>query len=412
MKKFYSLLLTVICGLLFVATACAYEGKIIDAKTKDPIAGAVVTLNDVFVRTGKDGTFKVQATGETLKVRAPGYAKQELTTATLKDPIEIALTPFKVKALYLSSYGVASHSIRNAALKTMRTNKMNAFVIDVKGDQGFIPFKTDIALAKTIGAQKRILLKDPAALIAKLKQQNIYLIARIVVFKDDLLAQAKPALAVKKGGSAFRDREKLRWVDPFQQEAWNYNIAIAKAAAELGFDEIQFDYVRFPDTKGLKFSQPSTIETRTKAITGFLTAAQKALAPYNVMLAADIFGYVPWNENDTFIGQDINKVTNSVDIVSLMLYPSGFQFGIPKYRNPVKHSYEIVHLSLKRAQERTKVSAARFRPWLQAFHDYAFHSGAFANDRLHMQVKATEDFGSSGYMFWNPRNVYAQGKFD
>lgn len=415
MKKFYIALvlsLTLLNGLLLTATAYAYDGKIIDSRTNAPISGAVVTVNSEAVRTAKDGTFHLEGTGDTLMIRAPGYAKQRLATSSLGNTAEIALKPFKVKALYLSSYGVASKSLRESALQTMRTNNMNALVIDFKGDRSFIPFKVNIPLATEIGAQNTILVKDPAALITALKQQNIYLIARIVVFKDDLLAGAKPGWTVKRGGAEFRDRERLRWLDPFQQGVWEYNIAIAKAAAEMGFDEVQFDYVRFPDTKGVTFSQPSNMATRTHAISSFLSKAHQELAPYNVMVAADIFGYVPWNSDDTGIGQDIKKVVNSVDVVSLMLYPSGFQFGIPKYSNPIQHPYEIVRQSLQRAQERTGVSGERFRPWLQAFRDYAFHGGDFLESRMHMQVEAANDAGSSGYMFWNPRNVYAKGEFE
>jgi hypothetical protein len=406
--KLHILLMTLLSGLLVASIAEAYDGKIIDAKTKAPIAGAVVTVNNEFVRTKADGTFHLEGTGDVLKVRAPGYKKQEVATSTT----EIALTPFKVKALYLSSYGIASSTLRNGALETLKKNNMNALVIDMKGDRSFIPFKVNIPLAQEIGAQDHIFIKEPAAFIAGLKEKNIYLIARIVVFKDDLLAEANPGWVVRKNGGVFRDKENLRWLDPFKQEVWAYNIAIAKAAAELGFDEVQFDYVRFPDTKGIQFSKPSNKTTRTEAITGFLNTAYKALAPYNVMVAADIFGYVPWNTDDTGIGQDINKVTNSVDVVSLMLYPSGFQFGIPKYVNPIQHPYEIVHLSLKRAQERTNMSARHFRPWLQAFRDYAFHGGDFSAERMRTQAKAADDAGSSGYMFWNPRNVYAQAEFD
>lgn len=397
--------------LLLTITAQAYDGKVVDAQTKAPIAGALVTLNDDVVRTGADGKFHLPGTGKTLKLRAAGYAKLEVATATLDGHTNIALTPFNVKALYLTGYGLASHSIRNNAIETIKRNNMNALVIDMKGDRGFIPFKVNIPMATKIGAQNLILIKDAPALIASLKQQHLYLIARIVVFKDDLLAKANPQWMVRKFGVPFLDREKLHWVDPFQQEAWNYNIAIAKAAAELGFDEIQFDYVRFPDSKGVVFSKPSNMETRTQAITGFLTAAHKALAPYNVMVSADIFGYAAWNTNDTYIGQDITKVANAVDVVSLMLYPSGFHLGIPNYRNPVKNPYEVIYLSLKRAQTRTKLSALHFRPWLQAFRDYAFHGGNFAEDRMRIQIKAANDLGASGYMFWNPRNVYPGAKF-
>jgi hypothetical protein len=393
--------------------AKGYDGKVVDAQTKAPIAGALVTLGDQQVRADKDGAFHLAGAGETLKLRYPGYARRELATSELSTPpADIALTPFTVKALYLSSYGLASKQIREAAKEAIKLNNMNALVIDVKGDRGFIPFKVDIPLAEEVGAQKTILFKDIKAVVASLKEQGLYLIARIVVFKDDPLAAARPQWAVKgKGGGVFRDRERLRWIDPFHQEAWDYNIAIAKAAAAVGFDEVQFDYVRFPDNRKVGFAKPANQDSRTEAITGFLKAAHQALAPYNVMVAADIFGYVMWNLDDTGIGQKVDATLEAVDVVCPMLYPSGYQFGIPNYKNPVQHSYEIVYLSMKRAQERTGASPLRFRPWLQAFRDYAFRGGDFTEERMRIQIKASDKFGASGWMFWNPRNVYPTGKF-
>jgi hypothetical protein len=390
-----------------------YDGKIVDAQTKAPIAGALVTLGDQQVQANQDGVFHLEGAGETLKLRAPGYARRELATSELGHPPgEIALTPFMVKALYLSSYGLASKNIREAAKEAIKLNNMNALVIDVKGDRGFVCFKVDIPLAEEAGAQKTILFKDMKAVVASLKEQGLYLIARIVVFKDDPLAAARPQWAVKtKGGGVFRDRERLRWIDPFQQGAWDYNIAIAKASAEAGFDEIQFDYVRFPDNRKVGFSKPTNQDSRTEAIAGFLKAAHRALAPYNVMVAADIFGYVMWNLDDTGIGQKVDAALNAVDVVCPMLYPSGYQFGIPKYKNPVQNTYEIVYLSLKRAQERTNANPLRFRPWLQAFRDYAFRGGDFKEEKMRIQIKAADKFGASGWMFWNPRNVYPTGKF-
>lgn len=396
-----------------VGATKGYDGKVVDAQTKAPIAGALVTLGDQQVRADKDGAFHLEGTGETLKLRAPGYARRELAISELTAPqAEVALTPFKVKALYFSSYGIVTKKLRSAALEAIEANNLNALIIDVKGDQGFIPFKVDIPLAEETGAQKTILIKDLPAFMASLKEKGLYLIARIVVFKDDPLAAAKPQWAVKtKGGGVFRDRERLRWVDPFRQEVWDYNIAIAKAAAAAGFDEVQFDYVRFPDNRKVGFSRPTNQDSRTEAITGFLKAAHQALVPYNVMVAADIFGYVLWNLDDTGIGQKTDAALDAVDVVSPMLYPSGYQFGIPNYKNPVQHPYEIVFLSLKRAQERTGASPLRFRPWLQAFRDYAFRGGDFQEERMRIQIKAADTFGSSGWMFWNPRNVYPTGKF-
>jgi hypothetical protein len=393
------------------AEVLAVTGRVLDAKTQAPIARAFVAVGEQGVWTDQEGRFQLDAAGETLKVKAPGYQRREVPLAGQAEA-EITLEPFQVKALYLTVYGVAVPRIREAAIAAVERNNMNALVIDIKGDRSFIPFPVDIPLAKEVGAQNTILVKDMRAMVAALKEKNLYLIARIVVFKDNLLATAKPEWSVRtKGGAFFKDRERLRWIDPFRREAWDYNIALAKIAAELGFDEVQFDYVRFPDNRGTGYSQPADENSRTATITAFLETAYKALIPYNIMVGADIFGYVCWNTNDTDIGQKIAPIVNAVDVVCPMVYPSGYTWGIPNYRNPVKHPYEIVYLSLKRAQERTGVSPLRFRPWLQAFRDYAYGGGDFTEERMRIQIKASQDFGASGFMFWNPRNIYPTGIF-
>ena len=234
------------------------------------------------------------------------------------------------------------------------------------------------------------------------------MVARIVVFKDDRLATAKPDLAVKRNsGAIFKDQEGSGWTDPFNKEAWSYNIAIAVEAATLGFDEIQFDYLRFPDASGLVFARPNTMDNRIEAITGFLREARKQLTSYNVFLAADIFGYVMWNLDDTHIGQRLEELSSVVDYISPMLYPSCFQFGIPGYPVPVAHPYEIVLRSLQNARERTGIAPIRFRPWLQAFRDYAFDRRTFGGTEIKAQIAAAEDFGTDGWMLWNPHNIYS-----
>jgi hypothetical protein len=126
-----------------------------------------------------------------------------------------------------------------------------------------------------------------------------------------------------------------------------------------------------------------------------------------VFLSADVFGYVCWNLNDTMIGQRLEDLAPLLDYVSPMLYPSSFQFGIPGYRFPVAHPYEIVYLSLERAQQRTGLPSTRFRPWLQAFTDYAFDRRAFGEAEIRAQITAADRFGSHGWMLWNPHNVYS-----
>ena len=390
-------------------------GRVIDNITFQPIKGALVTLNDGVMETDEKGMFKIKSSGEKVAVRAYGYLRTEQTVTSTPllispfytSPITIKLVPFKPKALYLSFYGAGSKVIRDSALRLIENTELNALVIDVKGDKGMIPYKSSVPLASQIGAQKIITVKDIKGLIKSFKDRGIYTIARIVVFKDNLLAEARPDLAIRTaGGQIWRDREKLSWVNPSKKEVWDYNISIAVEAAQNGFDEIQFDYVRFPDTKGLVFSMENTEVNRVNAISGFLMEAKKRLAPYNTFLAADIFGYVSWNLNDTFIGQKLENLVPILDYLSPMLYPSGFQFGIPGYRIPVSHPYEIIYLTLKRAQERTHIQSTRFRPWIQAFRDYSFDRRQFTGKEIRDQIDAAEKFGSHGWMLWNPRNIY------
>lgn len=380
------------------------SGKVIDHFSGKPVEGAAVTIGKTLQHTDAQGQFfKSNGDGRVL-VRAHGYLRAEQTYVHHQ---EIKLVPFSPRALYLSFYGIGDRSLRNAALNLIRDTELNALVIDIKGDKGMIPFPTSIPLAQEVGAQKLIIIKDMKGMVQSLKENGIYTIARIVTFKDPLLSAKRPDWAVKNAtGEIWYDREKLTWVDPFVKEAWDYYIRVAIEAAQCGFDEIQFDYVRFPDSMKVRFSQPNTAENRVRAITGFLMEAKNRLAPYNVFLAADIFGYVHWNYNDTDIGQKLENLSPHLDYLSPMLYPSGFQFGIPGYRNPVAHPHEIVYLTLKKAQERTQLPSVRFRPWLQAFRDYAFDRRHFTAKEIKEQITAVEKFGSNGWMLWNPRNVY------
>jgi hypothetical protein len=396
------------------ADGATYHGRVVDAVSKSPIAGAFVTYRDTVVQSDETGAFQISGEGVRIGFRAYGYLRKWIDESQWHEPVhEIALDPFTPKALYLSFYGIGSGRLRQSALNLIEATELNALVIDVKGDRGFIAFPSAIPLAAEIGAQKTITIKDMQELTTTLRHKGIYTIARIVVFKDNPLALAHPDLAVKtRGGAVWRDRERLAWTDPFKQEVHDYNIAVAVEAAKGGFDEIQFDYVRFPDARGLTFAQPNTRQNRVAAVAKFLHDAKIALRPYNVFLAADIFGYVCWNLDDTDIGQKLEELSADLDFTSPMLYPSGYHLGIPGYRNPVAHPYEIVYLSLKRAKQRTGLPATRFRPWLQAFRDYAFDRRPFTEREIRAQIKAAEDFGSNGWMLWNAGNVYsADGLF-
>ena len=396
------------CSWLAARPAAAGMVQVFDAKSNEPLSGATVTVGEATWLTGMDGVAVIPVETGKVGLRAPGYLRGEIELSG--DPeteVEARLTPFTPKALYLSMYGIGSSVLRKRALALAEQTEINALVIDIKSDLGEMPFRSATPAAWDIAPQKVYTVRDMPAIIKDLKERGIYTIARIVVFKDLPLVTAKPKLAVRKqDGSLYRDREKLLWVDPTNKEVWDYNITIAEEAAQLGFDEIQFDYVRFPDAPRVVFAKANTQENRIAAIAGFLAEARKRLTPYNVYLAADLFGYACWNTNDTDIGQRLEEVAPHIDYLCPMLYPSGFQFGIPGYRNPVAAPYEIVNLSIEHAKTRAGLAGVRFRPWLQAFRDYAFGRKVFGGPEQRRQIEAAENSGTNGWMLWNPRNAY------
>ena len=380
-------------------------GTVIDGVTGKPIAGAVITAGNSTMQTDAQGQFRAPDGTAAVQVRAVGYARASLPQDA--DLQAIKLTPLQPKGLYLTVYGIGAPFLRDPALDVMAKSRLNALVIDIKGDRGLIPYPSAVPLAGKIGALKVRTVPDLKEMVASLKAKGIYLIGRIVTFKDDLLATSHPQWAVKLGGGIWKDREGLAWLDPYQREAWDYPLSIAEEAAAAGFDEIQFDYIRFPDAVGLAFSRPTDEASRVSTIVDFLKEAKRRLTPYNVFLAMDSFGYVCWNENDTGIGQRIENIATVAEVVSPMLYPSGFQFGIPGYRNPIQAPYEIVFKSLEECKRRTAGTPLHYRPWLQAFTDYAFGGKAFGADEIGKQTKAARDASTDGWMLWNPRNVYS-----
>ena len=406
-------LVMLLCGIWIgvPGSGRAANGRVLDAATGKGIADAIVTVGSREHRTDSNGHFTVDAPpSATIRARAAGYLRTDANVGAAGN--EIRLAPFRPKALYLTVYGIGSAALRNAALALADTTEVNALVIDVKGDRGIVPYRSAIPLAAAIGAQRIVTIPDLPQLVARLKQRGIYAIARIVLFKDDPLASSRPDLALRRtNGAIYRDREGLAWADPYSREVWTYNIGIAVEAARAGFDEVQFDYARLPDATGIVYSRPWTETNREAAVEGFLAEARKALAPYNVFLAVDIFGYVCWNTNDTRIGQKLEHLADIVDYLSPMLYPSGFQYGIPGYRQPVDHPDQIVRLSLEQARKRTCLPAVHFRPWLQAFRDYAFGGRPFTAETIRKQIDAAEAFGADGWMIWNPQNRYPAAAF-
>jgi hypothetical protein len=388
------------------------EGRVVDAESGRPIARATLVNAGKAYFSDDHGQFSIPVANgkEPLLVKAPGYRQTSLRIPDSGECL-VKLAPFNARGLYLTHYGIGSKLLRNRVLELIAERGLNTLVIDVKGDRGYLSYKYDLPLAREIGALRIPTIKDIGALVRDLHSRKIYVVGRIVAFKDNLLANAHPEWAIMdtRTGKPWIDNEKLAWVDPFHEEVWRYDIGIARAAAQAGFDEIQFDYVRFPTDGRLsatRYSRPNTLENRVKTINRFLETAARELLPYNVYFSADVFGYVPWNFNDTDIGQSLPELSQYVDYICLMVYPSGYHLGIPGYRIPVSHPHEVVYLTLEQAKKRLNGQAEKFRPWLQNFRDYGFDRRPFTEEAIRLQIQACKEARTSGWMLWDPSNMY------
>ena len=386
------------------------RGTVLDADRRTPLRGASIWAGQIEAVTDADGRFALDIPGAaTLIVKAPGYEMRRVPA--LDFDIAVALKPKSVRAAYLTYYGIAEPSIRNRVLDLVGRTELNAVVIDVKGDRGLIPYRTEVPAALEAGALGPVIIKDFDGMLRSFRERGIYTIARIVAFKDTVLAKHRPDLAIidTRTGKPWIDNEKLAWVDPFREEVWDYLIAIAKEAVAKGFDEVQFDYVRFPTDGRLSaaaYAQPNTSATRLPAIAGFLAKARRELGPTGAFLSADVFGYTAFNANDTDIGQRVEELAPHLDYICPMVYPSGYHLGIPGFRNPVTHPYEVVRESVRLIRQRTQHTAVQVRPWLQDFRDYAFDRRIFGTREIRAQIKGASDGGGMGFMLWNPRNDY------
>lgn len=345
-----TLTITLLMSVAVQANPSTVRGKVIDAKSGTPIAGAFITFGDTMVQTDAAGAFVATGTRPTVGARAWGYDRDEMPVNPPDIPgasdVELRLMPISPKSLYLSFWGVASKPLSQGVPDLIASIEVNSLVVDVKGDRAMVAHRSAVPLAAQVGAQKAITMPDMKGTVAGFKAKGIYTIARIVVFKDELLAAARPALTVKAtNGEIYRDKENLMWVDPNFREVWDYNIAIAMEATAAGFDEIQFDYVRFPDATGIVYSKPNTEAQRVGTIVGFLAEARKRLYLFNVYISADVFGYLCWVKDDLQIGQKLETVGAHVDYLAPMLYPSGFSEGIPgaATQSPCPMTSSIVH---------------------------------------------------------------------
>jgi hypothetical protein len=393
--------------LLFLSElvyATLYEGIIVDKITQKPIHNATITAKHHVVKSDLNGKFQIDNDKESLSFRALGYKR---LSSSMHNINIIELEPIQVKSLYLSYWALDSAKYRREILALAKKTEINSIVLDIKNSYGDVAFRGTSDMAKKSGAYKRRTLKDVDRFITKLKALDLYLIARVVLFKDNYFAKTYPHDALQKAnGEIWKNSEGMSWANPYSNRAHRYNLEISKDIAKKGFDEIQFDYVRFPAYKDINFSHQHTQKKRVNTIISFLKKARKALTPYNVFISIDTYGYACWHEGDTGIGHELSKLAPYTDYISPMLYPSSFHVGVLGLPKPLENPYKVIYDSIVHSSKRSNIDPIQFRPWLQAFRDYAFDKRAFKEEEIRAQIEASQAANTSGWMLWNPLSKY------
>lgn len=328
-------------------------------------------------------------------------------------------TPVQAKGIFVTGAVAGTANTMPALTQLVEDTSLNAMVIDIKNDAGEVTYKMGLPLSQEIGAEVRY-VSDMPELIRQLKEKGIYLIARIVAFKDPILAEKKPEYAVKNAdGSVFHDNNGLAWVNPYHEEVWDYLIDLSKQAVELGFDEIQYDYIRFSTAKGISeadFGAESEGKTRQEAINGFLTKAYETLAPMGVYVSADVFGTIICNESDgQLIGQDYVEMAKHCDYICPMVYPSHYVNNAYGIAVPDAKPYELIYAAVADGEEKlasareedASVHIAKQRPWLQAF-TATWVQGhiSYQGKQLQDQINGAADAGVEEWLLWNASNNY------
>lgn len=313
--------------------------------------------------------------------------------------------PEEVRGIYLTA---ESASNIDPFLEMMERTDLNAVVIDVKDVTGEVMYSSDVDLANEIGAVRPVL--DLERLVNELEERDIYSIARVATFEDDILPVQRPDLAVMDSatGAQWQNYAGNYWSDAHNREVWEYNVAITKEAAEAGFDEVQFDYVRFPSDgpmERLSYSaEPASGGENT--IPEFLEYADKELEPTGARIAADVFGLAA-GDGGAGVGQDIRAMAPHLDVINPMVYPSHFPVGSYGLQNPNAHPYEVIENAMADFEKDAEASNPdlEIRPWLQ---DFDYGTPPYGPAEVKAQIRATHDSGATGWLLWNPSNVYSE----
>ena len=382
MKKIF--LLSILVSICFISTSCFAQEQEIESV-------------EILVEQG--GSVNKQDRQEQVQV---SENQQEEKQEEEKPQVE-QVSADQAKGMHLTIYAAASQFHKTRTNDLLDNTEMNAVVIDIKEIDGDISVK-DVAGGVTYSKSVPSVLPYLKAV----KEKGMYAIARIVVFRDNVMPRKRPELAVKNpDGSLWQDRKQLTWLNPYKQGAVDYILELAEKTADMGFDEIQFDYIRFPsdgNTKNCRYGVEHSSTTASAKIVDFLKQAKERLAPKGVKVSIDVFGLTTTEKTDMGIGQKIVEMTEQVDYVSPMIYPSHYnngEYGIP---NPNKEPYRTVYIALQGAKKRIPVE--KLRPWLQ---DFSMKGVPYGPAEVRAQIQACYDCGVKTWLLWNAACKYTKG---
>lgn len=324
-------------------------------------------------------------------------------------PVTHIATPENVKALYISSWVAGTTNFRDSIIKIIDTTELNAIVIDIKDSTGRVSFSIDDPAIKNTGSiENRI--SDIRALTDLLHKKNIYIIGRISVFQDPYMTSKKPEWAITKlsDGKVWKDKKGLSFLDPAKKEVRDYIVSIALNSYELGFDEINFDYIRYPSDGNMKDINYRLKDGKTRAdnIEEFFKYLSKEVKEKdNIPMSGDLFGLTTEAKDDMGIGQVWEKALPYFDFLCPMVYPSHYPPGHMGYKNPAAYPYEVINQALKGAITKTNAVSGdvkKIRPWYQDFDLGA----TYTKDLVRAQMKAGYDNKVNSWMLWDPSNKY------
>lgn len=363
-----------------------------------PLVGATVTLGDQTVTSGPEGRFRIErAAAGPLTIERAGY---EVGTFDFSlDPIVARMAPAVARGISVGGPAVGDPERWAELLDLAARTEVNMFVVDIKDESGAVYFDTSVDLAHAVGAVD--VRYDPAEVAADMREAGLYLVGRIVTFQDPRAARSRPEIAVWDSATEAPYRSGYQYfLDPTDAGARGYALDLAVDACRQGFDEIQFDYVRYPDGYGESavFDGGSEPDTRQEAIRTFLLEAGRLLHPLGCAVAADIFGFITTVSGDGGIGQQLEALANTVDVLSPMLYPSHYSRGWFGYDSPVSNPGGVVGAALDDGLERVEGQVI-IRPWIQDF--------SYTTSQVREQIDAADE-RQLGWMLWNALSEFTE----